>query len=680
MLTISDRVVAGWDVFEEEVRRRIKFAPPAGWVKELPFKRPERLDQSKAPYGLYTWLMDDQARFDRDKPHRYNRTIEEVVNLSALDYLANFTLPFNPYYDELVIHHIRVLRGDEVIEVDVAKRYLVMRRERSFERLVLDGRWTLAVTIPDVRVGDIIDTAITLSGDPQCFKGEFSMPVPLQNAIYWDRRHVRLLMPPERSIYMQPFPAGWSEPKIAQLPDGYSEISFDEATVNPCPVEHDMPGWVIPARGFFASSLETWEQVADLMRAGFEGDTDYPEGLLKVIAQIEADHNDPRDRIVAAVRWVQSNIRYFAFSFGEGGFVPRTLRDIYDNRIGDCKDVSKTIVAMLTRMGFEAHAALVDTRRGQDLINHPPRIGAFNHCISTATYEGRTYWFEGTSDVAQGGDLEHLAQNDLGYALILKAGGDLVRMMDKRPSLDYEVREIIHLPKDGAKETLIDIEYIYRGSRADGIRRELQYQSLTSYIEDRCALFSYIYGMNMCAIPQMIDDRVLNEITITTLVTTENPWQRTGVPHEKIFISPESGFDYVLEDPEGRRRFPFDIGDVREGRITTLIKTDYALDLPKTPKTWDFGGLVLSFAGREVAGGYEAVRDYKVTRTWLNPAEKTALDAAYGDIVRYDRLSVRVAQKTVATWFPGFVTRAVLWGAVPAVSVAIWWLSTLIHR
>ena len=666
-------------MFEEEVRRRIRFAPAPAWVVELPFKRPARLDQSRAPYGLYTWLMDDQARFDRDKPHRYNRTVEEVVNLSALDYLANFTLPFNPYYDELTIHHIRVLRGDEVIEVDVEKRYLVMRRERSFERLVLDGRWTLAVTIPDVRVGDIIDTAITLSGDPACFKGEFSMPVPLQNALFWDRRHVRILTPPERQIFVKPFPAGWTEPKVKTLADGYSEIAFDEQGVYPCAVERDMPGWVVPARGFYASSLKSWEQVADLMRSGFEGDHDMPSGLLDEIRKIEAEHADPKDRIVAAVRWVQGSIRYFAFSFGEGGFVPRTLRDIYENRIGDCKDVSKTIAAMLTRMGFEAWPALVDTRRGQDLVNQPPRIGAFNHCISMVRYEGRDYWFEGTSEVAQGGDLDHLAQNDLGYALLLKPEGGLVRMMDKQPNLDYEVREVITLPRAGSQETLIDIEYIYRGARADGVRRELQYQSLTSYIEDRCALFSYIYGMNMCAIPQMVDDRRLNEITITTIVTTENPWQRTAIPGEKIFLSPESGFDYVLDDPAGRRKYPFDIGDVREGRITTLIKTDYQLDLPIKAMNWDFGGLQLAFTPRRTAAGYEAVRDYRVTRGWLNPQEKVALDRAYDDISRYDRLSVKVAEKSVVTWRQAMVTRAAVWIGLPVVGAGLWLLSLLVR-
>ena len=660
-------------MFEEEVRRHISFAPAPAWVKEQPFQRPDLLDQSRAAWGLYTWLVDDQAKLDM-RPQRYNRTIEEVVNLSALDYLANVTLPFNPFFDELCIHHIRIRRGAEIIEVDVAKRYFVMRRERSFERLVLDGRWTVAVTLPDVRIGDIIDTAMTMTGDPACFQGEVTMPMPLQSYIYWDRRHVRLLVPQERKLTMKPFPMGWVEPRVTPLDDGYNEIEFNAAKVAECDYESDMPGWVIPSRGFFATTIDTWERVGDLMRAGFEGDTQYPRGLLEVIANIEAGHDDVRDRITATVRWVQENIRYFAFSFGEGGFVPRSLDEIFADRIGDCKDVSKMIAAMLTRMGVESWPALVDTKRGHDLVNQPPRLGAFNHCIAMCVHNGKSYWFEGTSDVPQGGDLDHMAQNDLGYALVLKPGADLVRMMEKVAELDYEVREVINLPSKPGQETLIEIDYIYRGARADGVRRQLRYQSLTAYVEDRCALFSYIYGMNMCAIPQMIDNRTLNEITITTHVTTDNPWHTAG--STKIFFSPESGFDYVLEDPEGRRRFPFSLGDVREGRITTLIKTDYQLDWPTKPRTWNFGALVLGFTPRRTAQGFEAVREYSVNRPWLSANEKMDLDRAYDDISAYDRLSVRITGRPKAKWLPSFITRALIWGGLPVIGLVAWWVWT----
>jgi hypothetical protein len=665
-------------VFEEEVRRRIRFAPAPDWVRELSFTRPQKLDLSLAPWGFYTWLMDDQARLDL-RPQRYNRTIEEIVNLSALQELANVSVPFNPYHDDLTLHHVRILRGDQVIEVDVESRFLVLRREREFERLVLDGRWTLTVALPDVRVGDIIDMAMTLSGDPACFQGEFTIPVPLQNVVHWHRRHARLLLPPDRKIYVQPFPAGGAQPQVGALADGYSEIRFDESPVPACGYEPDMPGWVLPARGVFASSLDSWERVNDIMRAGFEGDEDCPDGLLQVISGIETQHAAPADRIVAAVRWVQENIRYFAFSFGEGGFTPRSLREIFADRIGDCKDVSKLICAMLTKMGVEAWPALVDTRRGFDLVNTQPRLGAFNHCIAMCRHEGRAYWFEGTINVAQGGDLAHLAQTDLGYALILEPGGGLTRMLEKTPQLDYEVRELIHLPDTPGQETLIEIDYIYRGARADRVRSDLRHQSLTAYVEDRCALFSYIYGMNMCAIPQMTDDRRLNEIVITTQVTTENPWHITDARGGRVIFSPESAFGYVLGEPEGARRYPYDLGDVRQARVTTTVRTGRDLTWPQAQRRWDFGGLSLDVASRRAPGVYEAVRDYTVTRPWLWAQEKRALDEAHDELMAWDRLSLNMPGRAAALWLPGFVLRAAVWGGLPVLGVLIWLALRLVH-
>jgi hypothetical protein len=121
------------------------------------------------------------------------------------------------------------------------------------------------------------------------------------------------------------------------------------------------------------------------------------------------------------------------------------------------------------------------------------------------------------------------------------------------------------------------------------------------------------------------------------------------------------------------------MGDVREGRITTVIKTDYQLDLPKTSKSWSFGGLSLSFTPRFTADGYEAVRDYSVTRTWLTAEEKMALDRASGEINAYDRLSIRVAEKKILTWLPSFLVRVAIWGALPLAAGVAWLIASLVR-
>lgn len=668
-------------MLEEAVRKKIHFEPTPDWVTEMDFVRPEaKLPHYKTEPGFYTWLVDDQIKLEPDKPHRYHRYVEEVCNLSSLHYLANIKLNFDPHYNDLYVHHVRIHRGEAVIDIDIKSRFLVMRRERSFERLVLDGAWTLAVTLPDVRVGDLVDVAITISGDPAVFKGEFSVPMILQSGVHWDHRRVRYLMHPDQTLHLHPFDHGWVEPKVIERDDQYREIVFVDHDIAPASFEYDMPPWVNPLRGVWASSLETWEQVADLMRAPFEGDEDYPEGLLQDIETIKSKHDNDKDRTVAAVHFVQTHIRYFAFAFGEGGFVPRSLKDIYADRIGDCKDVSKLIVAMLHKMGIEAYPALVDFGRGPNLINIPPRIGAFGHAISCAVIDGKTYWFEGTSDIPQYGDLEHMSQRDLGYALILKPKSSLVRMIEETPPLEYEVRELITLPKTKGQPTEIEIDYIYRGAAADAVRTQLEYQSLYSFIEDRCALFSYIYGMNMCAIPAMTDDRKLNELVVKTTVTTDDPWRRTQNRFEKEFMSPESAFGYVIEEPAGRRTYPFAMGTAREGKITTVVRTDYDVELPTDSKQWDFGGLKLFFDAKITPEGYEAVRRYVVTRDHLKAHEKMMVDQAYDDISTYDRLSVRVLEKSVTAYWPSFAKRVAVWAGIPLLAIGValarWYFSS----
>jgi hypothetical protein len=89
--------------------------------------------------------------------------------------------------------------------------------------------------------------------------------------------------------------------------------------------------------------------------------------------------------------------------------------------------------------------------------------------------------------------------------------------------------------------------------------------------------------------------------------------------------------------------------------------------------------LSLSFTPRFTADGYEAVRDYSVTRTWLTAEEKMALDRASGEINAYDRLSIRVAEKKILTWLPSFLVRVAIWGALPLAAGVAWLIASLVR-
>ena len=668
-------------ITEQDARSALVFAGASDWVNVTEFQRAKGHIGHGVYNGQYNWLFEEQIKLGPQTIHWYYRTIDEVVRSTALDSLASISIDYDPSFEQVTFHHARILRGDEVIDIAVEARYILMRREKNFESSMLDGQWTLGATLPDIRVGDLIDVAFTCKGTPAIFEDRFGPTIWMQGHQFHKCRRVRLVNPVEKALYMKPFLMGCVTPVITRSDDGlYDSLVFEDFDVEPYYWEEGTPDWLRTWRGFYVSNVETWGEIAELERGGYENDCDYPDGLLATIADIETRFSDKGERIVEALRWVQEHIRYFCVSMGTGGYVPRALSEIYNNRMGDCKDVSKLMVAMLSRLGIEAYPALVDTRYGLDLISSIPRIWAFDHCIVMVNYNNRSYWFDATS-LIQYGSLEVIDQADFGYALPLKAQSDLTPMasgllagregVDEAP-LIYDVVETIYLPSKGHEPCRITIDYTYRFMTADYMRYALGSKNFNNFAKDTCELYAHLYGQGtICALPQISDNRRDNVLTISQSIETNKPFMSVGQPGVKLFVSPESAFGRILPEPETRGRFfPYDIGLIRRVRHETRIITDYRLDLPVGEKTWHFGPLSLRFKGVRDKKTYIAIREYEARKTYLIPKDKHALDEAYNEIDAYDRLSILVSEQKIFTWKRGFVLRALMWG-LPAVLVAL---------
>jgi hypothetical protein len=684
-MTGEARNIGAAQMLEADARASITFAAPEAWVDYPVFERPSAPLAHGVSDGAFNWRFEEQIRLGAPAISWYYRMVDEVVNATSLEDLAAVAIDFDPAYERVIFHHARIIRGETVIELPIAQRYILMRREKNFESSMLDGQWTLGATLPDVRVGDVVDIAFTCSGTPAIFGERFGPSIWMQGNSYHYHRRVRLLNPADSHIQLRPFIMGCVEPQTSMTDDGKYEVyDFEDRMVEPYYWESKTPGWLRPWKGFYVSNTPGWTEIAELEFHGYAEALDYPDELISVIDNIAAVFPDPADRIVEALRYVQNNIRYFSVSMGTGGYIPRPLDEIFNNRMGDCKDVSKLLTAMLTRMGIEAHPALVDTQFGLDLINSLPRIWAFDHCIVQVVYEGQIYWFDATS-YTQYGKLPVVDQADFGYALPLKAGGDLVPMASGLnrespneiadlpiPDTIYEVVETIHLNQSKTKPCEMGIDYIYRGAAADYMRYTLSHRHHYNFAKDTCELYAHIYGgKTMCALPRVTDNRDENELIIHQSISTEDPWLKTGRDDTRLFISPESAFGRLLEMRDGRsRHFPYDLGKTRRVRHVTRLITDYPLDLPAMQKSWVFGPLSVSFQGGNEGGAYVAVRDYFMRKSYLIPSDKAALDDATDEIEAYDRLSIIYQMRRPYSWIEGFKLRTMVW-AIPAALTAL---------
>ncbi|MFM2138095.1 MAG: hypothetical protein RJA57_402 [Bacteroidota bacterium] len=120
-----------------------------------------------------------------------------------------------------------------------------------------------------------------------------------------------------------------------------------------------------------------------------------PEQLRDIVNELTRDRSSDLEKARAILYWVQDHIRYIAFEDGLAGFIPAPVQDVYRYKYGDCKGMANLITEMLKLAGIPAYMSWIGTRH----IPYDyslPSLAVDNHCISTATIDGRTYYLDGT--------------------------------------------------------------------------------------------------------------------------------------------------------------------------------------------------------------------------------------------------------------------------------------------
>ena len=87
------------------------------------------------------------------------------------------------------------------------------------------------------------------------------------------------------------------------------------------------------------------------------------------------------DKMRKIYNFVSTELRYVGFELGVGGIQPRRTDLVFASKMGDCKDMSLVLVALLREAGIKAKLALARTRdRGRSDLS-VPFMGEFNHAI-----------------------------------------------------------------------------------------------------------------------------------------------------------------------------------------------------------------------------------------------------------------------------------------------------------
>jgi hypothetical protein len=118
--------------------------------------------------------------------------------------------------------------------------------------------------------------------------------------------------------------------------------------------------------------------------------------LVNLVNKITLNKKNDLEKVKAIYYWTQKNIKYIAFEYALGGFIPRESNAVFRKKYGDCKDNSSILFKMLEIAGIRGNLTWIGTRSIPYTYKEVPTPLVDNHMILSYENKGKTYFLDAT--------------------------------------------------------------------------------------------------------------------------------------------------------------------------------------------------------------------------------------------------------------------------------------------
>ena len=505
----------------------MSFGPAPAWVEihEAALDAPAPAEGLSD--GRHYLLADEQVRIAGDRQVRYKHIAIRAVNERGVEDVANVQISFDPNYQTLAVHRLQVRRDGLVVARAAPSALRLLQRESSLESLVYDGRLTAHVALPDVRVGDVVEYAYTVQGSNPAFGAARFGSFDLEWGVPVAEIRARLLWPRGRPLHWKPHNAA----PAAEVTGTATELDH-RWTLRQVPgrvVDADSPGWYDPYRWVEWGEFPDWGAVVRWALPLYRLPTGPLPAVDREVARIAAASTDPEARLLAALRFVQREVRYLGIEMGANSHAPHPPETVLQRRYGDCKDKTLLTLTLLGRLGIPASPALVHTTERQAAAQRLPTPWAFNHVLVRAELNGQPVWLDPTRTLQGGRQLAQWVQSDHGQALVIEDGQQGFSPM-AGPEARMQ-RQQLHVLLDASagydQPAQLTVTTHATGAAAENLRSTLASQSRERLQKDYLDYYAAAYPDLAVAQPMDIrDDLDANAIELVEHYRMPKYWTR----------------------------------------------------------------------------------------------------------------------------------------------------------
>ena len=359
--------------------------PPPAWADGIEADLGAAAPEGRVSGGIDYVLVDRQTRVGDTTRESFRHYAKKVVNDAGLAAAGDLSIDFEPSYQTLRLHFVRVRRNGQILDRLSSRKIQIIQRESELEYQLYDGTLSAVILLEDVRVGDVVEYAYTLRGANPVFEGLYFDWFSARWEVPVHRQRWRLLWPSARRLYVKNHSTS-IEP-VRRTRGSVTEYLWEERDVAPLVPDSDAPAWYDTASWVQLSEWSSWGEVADWAVRRFARASGKAPAVLRKVAEIRDAAATSEAGVLAALRFVQDDVRYLGIEIGESSHQPSPPETVLRRRFGDCKDKAGLFCAILEGLGVEAQPVLVNTDWHQGLESWQPSPTAFNHVVARVRAE-----------------------------------------------------------------------------------------------------------------------------------------------------------------------------------------------------------------------------------------------------------------------------------------------------
>lgn len=528
--------------------------PPPSWVEPQDFSIDLPVKPSEV--NFHQLLFDSQRNWE-EKTSYYHQAFR-TLSQSGIEAGSKIEIDFDPNYQEVLVHTLRVFRDGQWIDQLEGSRYDLIQKEKDLDNNIFRGRLTLLYFLDDIRRGDIIEYAYSVMGELPLAASSYTDRIPFQWSPSVEKRTHRFLSHPSHHFSIKTVNTEL-EPQIRDLSPSLREWFWEDRETVAYTTEPNEPMWCNLPAEIEMSEYGSWEEVSQAVFPLYQLPVNFAESIPSEMSDLveswKSNAQSEQEAALFALRFVQDEIRFLGFGGGMKGFHPTDPCQTLQKRFGDCKDKTFLLHALLKLMDIPSRPTLVHTSHGSRLPEKLPSPFLFNHVVLQIEIDGTTYWVDPVYP-SQGGSLETSYCPDHQWGLLLSEDSNglapIPRLIPKRP-IELESLYII----ESENSALLRRKSVYYDDRADRMRRSFEVYGTDKLSKNNLTIMQKAYGAVTTEEPlKFLDDRDNN--ILTTFQT-----YRLSIPKfsrkKTIELRSDILYDYLYSNINPERKAPYAI-------------------------------------------------------------------------------------------------------------------------